>query len=43
MDTLSLRKEAKIYNRGKTVSSTNGSGKPGQPCVKEWHFKVLFL
>jgi len=32
---LSLRKEAKIYNRGKTVSSTNDSGKPGQPCVKE--------
>ena len=27
MDTLSLTKEAKIYNREKTASSTSGAGK----------------
>ena len=43
MDTLSLRKEAKAYNRGKTVSSTNGAGKSGQPHVKEWYFKVFIV
>ena len=35
MDTLSLTKEAKIYNREKTISLTNGPGKTGQPLVKE--------
>ena len=35
MDTLSLTKEAKIYNGDKTVSSTSGAGKTGQLCVKE--------
>ena len=35
MDTLSLTKEAKIYNGEKTVSSTSGVGKNGQLCVKE--------
>ena len=30
MDTLSLTKEAKIYNGEKTVSSTSGAGKTGQ-------------
>ena len=35
MDTLSLTKEAKIYNEEKTVSLTSGAGKTGQPCVKE--------
>ena len=34
MDTLSLTKEARIYNGEKTVSSTSGSGKTGQ-LVKE--------
>ena len=29
MDTLSLTKEAKIYNGEKTVSSTSGAGKTG--------------
>ena len=35
MDTLSLTKEAKIYNGEKTVSSTSGAGKTGQLHVKE--------
>ena len=37
MDTLSLTKEAKIYNGKKTVSLTSGAGKTGQPCVKDWN------
>ena len=35
MDTLSLTKEARIYNGEKTISLMSGSGKPGQPLVKE--------
>ena len=35
MDTLSLTKEARIYNGLKTISSTSGAGKTGQPLVKE--------
>ena len=35
MDTLSLTKEAKIYNGEKTVSSKSGAGKTGQIRVKE--------
>ena len=35
MDTLSLTKEARIYNGEKTVSLTSGAGKTGQPLVKE--------
>ena len=35
MDTLSLTKEAKIYNGVNTVSLTSGTGKPGQPPVKD--------
>ena len=35
MDTVSLTKEAKIYNGLKTISSTSGAGKTGQPPVKE--------
>ena len=35
MDILSLKNEAKIYNGEKTVSLTNGAGKPGQPPVEE--------
>ena len=34
MDTLSLTKEAKIYNGGKTISLTSGAGKTGQPLEK---------
>ena len=35
MDTLSLTKEASIYNGDKTISLTSGAGKTGQPLVKE--------
>ena len=34
-DTLSLTKEAKIYNGEKASSLTSGAGKTGQPPVKE--------
>ena len=34
MDTLSLKKEARIYNGEKTISLTSGAGKTGQPLVK---------
>ena len=37
MDTLSLKKEWRIYNGLKTISSTSGAGKSGQPFVKEWN------
>ena len=35
MDTLSLTKEARIYNGEKTISLTSGAWKIGQPLVKE--------
>ena len=35
MDTLSLKKEARIYNGEKTISLTSGGSKTGQPAVKE--------
>ena len=35
MDTLSLTKEARIYNGEKMISLTSGAGKTGQPLVKE--------
>ena len=35
MDTLSLTKEARIYNGEKRISLTSGAGKTGQPLVKE--------
>jgi len=35
MDTLSLTKEAKIYNAEKTISLASGAGKTGLPLVKE--------
>ena len=35
MDTLSLTKEAKIYNGEKTISLTTGAGKTGQPLKKK--------
>ena len=40
MDNLSLKKEAKIYNVENAISLTSGTGKTGQPPVKEWieHF-----
>ena len=30
-----LTKEARIYNREKTISLTSGAGKTGQPLIKE--------
>ena len=36
-DTLSLTKEARIYNGVKTNSLTSGAGKTGQPPVKKWN------
>ena len=35
MDTLSLTKEARIYNGEQTISLTNGPWETGQPLVKE--------
>jgi len=35
MDTLSLTKEAKIYNGEKTISSTSSAGETGQSSIKE--------
>ena len=37
MDTLSLTKEARIYNGEKTISLTSGAEKTGQPLIKEWN------
>ena len=34
MDTLSLTKEARIYNGVKTIFLASGAGKTGQPLVK---------
>ena len=35
MDTLSLTKEARIYNEEKTILLTSGAGKTDQPLVKK--------
>ena len=35
MGTLSLTKEARVYNEEKTTFSVSGAGKTGQLCVKE--------
>ena len=35
MDTLSLTKEAKIFNGEEIICLTSGFGKTGQPPVKE--------
>ena len=35
MDTLSLTKEARIYDGEKIIPLTSGAGKTGQPFVKE--------
>ena len=34
MDTVSLTKEARIYNGEKTASSVSGAGKTGQLLIK---------
>ena len=41
MDTLSLTKEARVYNGEKTISFTSGSGKTGQPLVKKNETRIL--
>ena len=41
MDTLSLTKEARIYNGKKTTSLTSGAGKTGQGFVKEWNYNTF--
>ena len=41
MDTLSLTKEAKTYNGGKTVSSTRDAGENAQIRVKERNWKTF--
>ena len=35
METLSVTKEARIYNGEKTIPLTSGDGKTGQALVKE--------
>ena len=35
MDTLTLKKKARIYSGEKTISLTSGAGETGQPTVKE--------
>ena len=45
MDTLSLTKEAKLYNREKTISLTSVAGKTGKPLVKKMkleHFLIPY-
>ena len=41
MDTLSLTKEARIYNGEKTISLTSGAGKTSQPSVKKNEMRTL--
>jgi len=43
MDTLSLTKEARIYNGLKIISLTSGARKSGQPLVKEWNLIQLLI
>ena len=41
MDTLSLTKEARIYNGEKTTSLTTGVGKPGEPLIKRMNLEHI--
>ena len=41
MDTLSLTKEARIYNGENIISLTSGAGKTGQPLVKECNWNTF--
>ena len=41
MDTLSLTKEARIYNGEKTISLASGAGKTGQRLVKKKKTRTL--
>ena len=43
MDTLSLTKEARIYNGLKTISLTSGAGETGQPLVKETGQPLVYI
>ena len=43
MDTLSLTKEARIYNGGKTVSLINGVGKTGQLHIKRMKLEHFLM
>ena len=36
-----MKKEAKIYNEEKIISSISGAGKTGQLHVKEWNYDIL--
>ena len=36
-----MRKEARIYNGEKIVSSISGSGKTGATC-KEWNYNIFY-
>ena len=42
MNTLSLTKEARIYNGETTISLTSGAGKTGQPLVKLEHYLTSY-
>ena len=42
MDTLSLTKEAGIYNGEKIVSSISGAGETEQLHIKEWAFLISY-
>ena len=37
-----MTKEARLYNGGKTISSTNGAGKSGQLHVKKNEIRSFF-
>ena len=37
MGTLSMTKEARMYNGEETASSINGAGETGQLHIKEWN------
>ena len=41
MDTLSLTKEARIYNGLKTISLTSGAGKSSIPDVMHWIWLIV--
>ena len=43
MDTLSLRKEERIYNGLNTISLTSGAGKTGQPTCKRIKYLGIYL
>ena len=43
MDTLSLTKEARIYNGVKTISLTSGAGKTGQSTVKKKKLELFLI